>query len=383
MSHACPNCGTLNLDSYRFCSNCGAAIGSDTKSTQPVTPGSAINIEATNNAVPPPASYLPPPVAPGSQANAATSQPASEQPAYIVKTSPDAGNFAAPAPPAPGGNFGPPIPGAPPPGGQGLGAQYTGYQGNRPGASAGKEGGVFTPYPAATATALEKPKETRSWLMPVAIVAALLVVGLVAIGFYVSQQNKASTSGTGNTVAVGLASPTPKGQPGVSGKPTEPNSGGGMPTPAKPQATPTDLPASASEEDRVRAVIRRSNDQQIRAWEELNADYLNENYTGQALQDNIDQVNQLKQRNMYAIPVNTKLDILDVKIDGDKAAAHTIEVWTVTYVEKATNKRTTTEPSTFNETYNLVKKNGKWMISDLVIPTPVPSVPATPTRSGA
>ena len=42
-------------------------------------------------------------------------------------------------------------------------------------------------------------------------------------------------------------------------------------------------------------------------------------------------------------------------------------------------KTKTDGPTTYNETYHLVKQNDKWMISDLEIPTPVP---ATPTRSG-
>lgn len=407
MSQSCPNCGTLNLDSYRFCSNCGAPLGSSTQAMQPAAsdaPPSADPSTQDTVALPsPPLSYAPPPAAPASQESVPTSPipsplfsfsppPSQEsapsspfsstsEPAYVVKTSPDATGLGSPAPAAPANVFEPPpppptlTPGTPTfgqqePPVQAQPEQYTGPQGYNPGAGARKEGGVYTPYAAGTTTSVEQPKEPRSWLIPVIVIAALLLVGLGALGFIATQQNKGTgpTVGGNQTGGGAQASPAPTSQSGA------------FATPAKPDPTVTDLPASASEEDRVKAVVRRSNEQQIKAWQELNTDVLSENYTGQALAENIQEVQQLQQKNLYAKPVNAKLDILDVNITGDSATAHTVEVWTVTYYDRSTNAKTGADgPTTYNETYHLTKVKGKWLINKLEIPTPEP---ATPTRSG-
>ncbi len=415
MSQSCPNCGTLNLDSYRFCSNCGSPLGSAAQAAPP----SATDPTISSGSPPPdtiaqhPASYGPPPSTPFSyepppsapppapasqESNFTPPPPTSNEPAYIVKTSPDAVSFGSPASAAPTNAFEPPsippppssVPGAPASDPQATAmqsrpAQYTGYQAYDPNASGRKEGGVYTPYAQGTATSIEKVKEPRSWLIPVIVIAALLLVGLAVIGFLAGQQNKGPAAGNNNTPVAGIgaqASPAPTTQSGNSG-----SSG----SPVKPPAvTATELPASASEEDKIKAVIVRSNEQQIRAWRELNTDILSENYTGNALIENKQEVQQLIQLNLYAIPEMLNLKISDdIKIagsgDSPTATAHTVETWRVTYYDKATNTKNKTDgPTTYNEIYHLIKQKpnanqpAKWMITDLEIPTPVPVVPTRP-----
>ncbi len=373
MSQPCSNCGTLNLDSYRFCSNCGAPLHKEVQAAQATQPISAV---PPVSAVPPISSA--PPAAPPNPAQA-SSPPMSynpppgafdappSQPAYVVKTSPDAASTANQDPTLPMGAFTPPAPSLG--GGSSQQAPPTGYQQYGPGASARKDGAVYAPYPTAPITALEKPKDTRSWLVPIVVVAALLLVGIIGAGVLIAQNKGTSTNAPVAGTAQATQVPGGSNNQGSTG-----SNGGGVGT---AQSTSTPLPASASDEDKIREVIRRSNEQQIKAWQQLNVDLLKEHYTGQALTDNMDMVNRLKQSNMSAEPVNQKLDILDVKVEGDKATAHTIEVWTVTFTNKLTKKKEVSGPDTLNETYNFVKQNGKWLINNLVIPTPVPPT-ATP-----
>jgi hypothetical protein len=219
--------------------------------------------------------------------------------------------------------------------------------------------------------ALEKPKESRSWLMPIIVVAALVLVGLAAIGIYATQ-NKGANGGQ-NTISQSNNSGGDNTTPGSQATP------GGDKSVGSNLPTPTALPANASDEDKVREVIRRSNDMQIKAWEDLNTDILSDYYTDQALADNVDMVKQLRDRNMTAKPRYQKLDILDVSVSGNTATAHTIEVWTVIFTNKTDMRPNVTGPDTLKETYHLVKKGDKWYVSKLEIATPVP---ATATPSG-
>src|SRR5205085_572585 len=106
--------------------------------------------------------------------------------------------------------------------------------------------------------------------IPVIVVAALVLVGLVVIGIMAAQQNKGPAAVNNTPVPSGgiQTSPAPTSQPGPSG-----SSGSPIKPPA---ATATELPASASEEDKIKAVIVHSNEQQIRAWQELDPSVLTE-----------------------------------------------------------------------------------------------------------
>src|SRR5262245_23078253 len=102
MSQPCPNCGTMNLDSYRFCSNCGALLRpADSQpaptAPPPVPPPVPVNVDPPQ----------PPPPAPEAGTTISMSEPPAQPgaPAYVVKTSPEAENLAAQAPTTPVGGF--------------------------------------------------------------------------------------------------------------------------------------------------------------------------------------------------------------------------------------------------------------------------------------
>jgi hypothetical protein len=270
--------------------------------------------------------------------------------AYVVKTA-DEGEAGDPQaatmpmstfvpPPAPSSSqmqyfpSGPPASQAGPP---------TGYQGYVPGASSRREGAAYMPYSAATASALEKPRESRSFLMPVIVGAVVALLALAAFSGWlvVNSQNKGPLSVTGNSKA-----PSP------------------VPT-AAPQ--PTKVPANAPDQDKVKEVVRVSNDEQIQAWKNLDENVLKGTRIGKVLDEQLDMVKQLKQNGMYAVPVNVELAFLDVQVKGDQATVRTKEVWTVTFYRKSDNRKIESKgPDTLTETYYLTKQNGKWLINNLV-----------------
>jgi hypothetical protein len=210
------------------------------------------------------------------------------------------------------------------------------------------------PYTPAGAAAYDEPREPRSWLMPIVAVAAIVLLALAALsGYLVVNSGRNASTATGTN-------------PGSS-------SSGGTSNDSAKGGT---LPANASEEDKVKEVIRVSNENQITAWKDLNEDILKKSYTGKALSENVAMVRDLRANKIHAVPVNSRLDILSVAINGDKATAHTLEVWTVAFYSQTDNKKVGDRgPDTLKETYFLVKENGSWYINDLVIendqqPTP-------------
>ena len=370
MSLTCPNCSAQNDESYRFCANCGTPLQRGDQPTPPAAASFYSDSSKPAITIPTPSSS-PLPTAYGGFEK----QPASQPPAYAVKTSPDAAASGPQAPTMPINTFQPPIPVAPGRPGEAptQSAPAQGYQAYAPGASGRKDGGVYAPYNAGMTGALEKQKDPRSWLMPVIVLAALVLLALGVVSAYLmlNKPGNNAPAGINNTV------------PGVSNTP--------LPGAVAPDATATTGSGTAGggttgggttaggEEEKVRDVIRRSNEQQIQAWRELNTDLLKDTYTGQALDENVNMVTQLQKQGMYAIPVNQRLDILNVSVKGDTATARTLEVWTVTFYTKADNKKGDSKgPDTLNETYHLVKQNGKWLISSLDIagdgPTPTPGI---------
>jgi len=203
------------------------------------------------------------------------------------------------------------------------------------------EGGTYLPYAPEVARTLDEKKPERSWLIPAVVGLAVVLLALVVIAGYLwlSARN----------------------EPGVAAN--QPGSG-------------QQVPAGSSVEETIKQVIRQSNDEQLKAWQELNTEILSGTRTGQVLQENIDAVEQLRSRDMYAVPVNHRLDFGTITINGDAATAETVEEWTVTFYQKSDGKVIEKDgPRVLHEVYYLVKTNGKWLISQLDIrnvPEPTP-----------
>jgi hypothetical protein len=197
---------------------------------------------------------------------------------------------------------------------------------------------------------LEAQKSQRSWLLPSVGAAALLLLVLILVGGYLLLQPKTGSSGSSGSANSG----TGNGQTATS--------------------------ASGSDEDTIKNVIKQSNDEQITAWRNLDTEVLKGTRTGQVLQDNVQAVQDLKNSNMYAIPVNKSIQFGEINVTGDTATAKTVEVWTVTFYSKDGNKVVnSTGPDTLYETYHLVKQDGKWLVSTLdIVQNPTPGAPGTP-----
>lgn len=343
MSQNCANCGAPNEANHRFCSVCGASL----------------KMAA-------PAALAPSSTPPASPANGAEAVPASADApgggdvSYAVQrweTDPGLSE-AAPAmegerepysryvPPAPGvhGTAAPTIPAnnVPPPPFYTAGGATT--RGEIPPAPAGarNDGAAYAPYVSEAVKHLEKPRSERSWLMPAVVGAGLLLVALLAVsGFLVLNGRSANAP--------------------VVSSPTSPSDA--VPNASVSCQTPK---VGASDEEQVREAIRLSNDEQIKGWRELDTEILKCRRTGKVLDENIQIVEKLRAENMYAVPVNQRFEILDVKITGDTAVARTVEEWTVTFYSKDSNQKVQSNgPDTLKETYYLVKSNGAWLINRL------------------
>lgn len=380
-SQTCPNCGWLNRASNRFCSNCGGAIVPSTPAPAPTdavaTPEEfnaalAADTPATPSSASTPSNWTlsdaTSPITP------IPSQPvipqADTQPvAYAVKRW-DAGAsepetsypFAPPAmksdPAAPA------IPIAPPPvpptsypytTNDGTTATYSySAESNAAGSTVAlpqrSEGGTYVPYTTEVTKHLEAKSNARPWLIPSVIVGVLLllVVGSVG-GFLVLNGNK--------SVA-----------PPVSGL--------GSATCADLLARSKSDSNMANTEDGLKAIICQSNNEQITAWQKLDTEILKGTRTGQALDENIQAVQDLQGKEMYAIPDNKSIAFGDVTMNDTTATAKTVEVWTVTFYSKTNNKKVLSQgPDTLREVYHFVKQDGKWLISSVDI---VPNASTTP-----
>jgi hypothetical protein len=217
----------------------------------------------------------------------------------------------------------------------------------------GARGGAYAPYSPEVARKLEAQKPDRSWLLPSVGAAAILLLVLIVVGGYLLLAPKSGSTASGNA-----------GNTSGQTAPSNPTSGSGS--------------TSGSDADTIKNVIKQSNDEQITAWRNLDTEVLKGTRTGQVLQDNIQAVQQLKDSNRYAIPVNKSLQFGEINVNGDTATAKTVEVWTVTFYSKTDNQVVGTQgPDTLYETYHLVKQNGKWLVSGLdFVQNPTPG--ATP-----
>jgi hypothetical protein len=183
------------------------------------------------------------------------------------------------------------------------------------------QGGAFAPYEGGAVRQLERQGSQRAWLMPV-LIAGIAALVLLSLGGAYLLLNRQQAS----TVNV------------------------------------------AQEEALLKETVRVSNDEQIKAWRDLDTEILKGTRVGNVLQENIDMIEMLKQNNMYAVPVIERLDFVDVKVNGNTATVRTIETWSVTFYNRDTKAVVQKNgPDTLHETYYMVKQNGKWMVSDLEI----------------
>ncbi|HUP27584.1 MAG TPA: IMS domain-containing protein [Chloroflexia bacterium] len=183
---------------------------------------------------------------------------------------------------------------------------------------------MYVPYSRDAAPA---PANTRRSILPVLLVAGLLLLALAAAAGYLLTRG-GSTPGT---VAAGCQ-----------------------------------LPANPSEEDRVKQVVCLSNEEQIKAWRDLDTEVLKGTRTGDALEENIAYVSELKQKNLYAIPQLNNIQILETKISGDTATVRTIETWSVKFYNRDSKQEVDSKGAeTLGETYHLVKRGGKWLVEKL------------------
>jgi hypothetical protein len=215
------------------------------------------------------------------------------------------------------------------------------------------------PYSTEAARHLETKKSSRSWLIPSIIVAtiALLLIGSVTAFLLLNRQSTANPTSEipiiQGTQQIACADLLSKLESGGSG---------------------------SDNEDTLRGIICKSNDEQIKAWRELDTELLKGTRTGQALEENIQAVLDLKNKGLYALPDNKSIEFGEVKIEGDKATAKTVEVWTVTFYSKSDNRLIMPPqgPDTLRETYHFVKVDGKWLITSVdIVPNAPPITPGT------
>jgi hypothetical protein len=337
MSQTCPNCGGLNRATNRFCSNCGIAlIGSQ---VVPATPGDTPSDSAPANTSPSPTSGA------GEQTQPVT---------YVVQRwEPPVAAGTPSATPAEGAIPPPPVPAGSSPYGtyDNYGATTGQPSSERPtvaypasprgsvsplaaSAEARREGGTYAPYSAEAVRNLQQEKPTRTWLIPSIIGAAVLLLVLIGVGavlmFYPLRSSNVAPATTGQEESGDLS--------------------------------------SKSVEENIKDVIRKSNEEQITAWRNLDIEVLKGTRTGQVLTENIEAVKELKRKGMYALPENVSLEFGDITVNGNQATAETYEVWNVTFYKQSDHSVVDTMgPDHLRETYHLIKQNGKWLISSLDI----------------
>jgi hypothetical protein len=209
-----------------------------------------------------------------------------------------------------------------------MGAGSSSTYGNFSAASGPRlQGGAFAPYEGGAVRQLERQGTQRTWLIPVLLAGVAALVLLTLGGGYLLLNRQ---------------------QP-------------------QPQVQPSNVNV-AEEEAQLKETVRISNEEQIKAWRDLDTEVLKGTRVGDVLQENIDMIEMLKQNNMYAVPVMERLDFVDVKVNGDTATVRTIETWSVTFYNRDTRQMVKKNgPDTLHETYHMVKQNGKWMVNELVI----------------
>lgn len=349
MPQQCSNCGLPVQAGHRFCSNCGYA-----QVSAPTLPIASVELAAATTEKPsvrdsaidstapvtyvvqrydtaPPSVETTPPISSSLPTRIAGSEQQPEPyPAFVPPALPSL-DTGTPEVATPRGAI-------PPPPARSLDIAQVGTgsstYGNFSHSGPTLRGGAFAAFEGGAVKQLERQSPQRAWLMPVLIAGVVALFLLAAGGAYLllSKQPAASTQ-----------------QPSANSQ----------------QLSGDDL---AREEENLRETVRVSNDEQIKAWRDLDTEVLKGTRVGSVLRENIDMVEMLRQNNTYAIPVLQRLDFLEVKVDGDTATVRTIETWTVTFYNKDTKEEVRKNgPDTFRETYHMVKQDGKWMVDKLEI----------------
>ncbi|MDQ5825999.1 MAG: zinc-ribbon domain-containing protein [Chloroflexota bacterium] len=345
MSQQCPNCGSPVQAGHRFCANCGySQVSAPTLPISPAGPDVPGTSETATDSTPPVTYVVQRYDTPTPTPEVEDHTPAAPNtglPVRVVGAEQQEQPYPAFVPPplpseqakpqlseTPRGSIPPP----PPPRSldvSQIGAGSSTY-GNFSSASGPRlQGGAFAPYEGGAVRQLERQGSQRTWLMPV-LVAGIAALVLLMLG--------------GGYLLLSRQQPEPQ-----------------------PQQQPSNVNV-AEEEERLKETVRISNDEQIKAWRDLDTEVLKGTRVGDVLQENIEMIEMLKQNNMYAVPVMERLDFVDVKVNGDTATVRTIETWSVTFYNRDTRQVVRKNgPDTLHETYYMVKQNGKWMVNELVI----------------
>jgi hypothetical protein len=220
-------------------------------------------------------------------------------------------------------------------------------------AAAGQKAPLSGPPPALPAQNIDLTRAAdaptsprrRSWGLPAVAVSGALLLVLAGIALYFTFASGTRTLNVSENEPPGLEQRCPK-------------------------------TGETSEEAELKRVICISNEEQIWAMSKLNTEVLKGSRTGRALEENIDEVEKLRKHNIYGEPVNLELKFLDVKIEGEKATVKTYERWMVSFYQQNDKKLVQKlGPDAYNETYHMVKLDGKWLIER------VDFVPQTPTTT--
>lgn len=130
--------------------------------------------------------------------------------------------------------------------------------------------------------------------------------------------------------------------------------------------TPTATPDPNKDENDVRAAVRQSNV----IWAEAvgrngTVTRLSEVYTGRWLEITTKQVNDLRANNQYREAQNLDYQFSNFRLNDakDRATISTVERWNDT-LRNSAGALINTNPPTVRQTYELVKQNGKWLVSD-------------------
>ena len=348
----CPQCQTSNPPSARFCMNCGSFL--------PLAAKPAADTRPPANLPPSAAGFTLP-----SEAAQQTTLPAADmaRSGYLRYAKPtgqtgqlDATPTAAYTPPS-----------TPPPTASQSQAALWMAQSSQP------TGYYYPPPP----TLQPVGSEQHSFGLYISAAVIALLVVLAAAWFLLwglpSATNGAATRGGGSLAPTPAA---PGGNP--------PAQGNGAPNLAAcgaAQPTPTD-----AEQQAVVAAINASNEDQITALKSLNSDVLKNHTIGTELNNQIQDLQALQGQGVYEDARMECISFVSVHVTSATAAtAMTVETWSGTIYDQKTNSQLGTEPAnTMHETYTLVKQNGQWFVSNVVIvgqPNGQPGQPTPPDNS--
>lgn len=324
----CPNCQHQNPAFARFCANCGQSFPTDEQPTasQPVSTGLPAALQPTGDLFAAPATapqgaggYVAP------QAGAASSMI-------------DSGY-------GPNPTQLPPQPQSPPPG-------YQPYQAQPP------QFGPYAQPSVASFNAVPQPQPVppyvptrRASFAPFAAALTVALIALLGVGGWLLFANNRS----GNEKINGQTANATAANPTAAAVTTIP--------PIDPSVITVREAAKGGAKDKLVQLINDSNAAQTEAMKTLNVDLLKQFYVGEEYNKNRDMVGKLKSENAYSRQKLEKIDILEVVIDGDKATAKTVEVWSQSYYRKDNNQLLQDFPATtLDEVYHFTRQNGQWII---------------------